>query len=288
MTKSILLTIIIVTSLLCACSRNAAQVGSIAITDQDIDLRAKVSEIYYPESGKRYVGLAQLIKGYLSIEILKALGRTIDQSMLDAESKRIDENTKAPETLNKIKNIYGPDQKAYIRTFVRVTYAERTLYGEVFLKSKEIHQKQFQQAQALLGEAIRAAGSFKKIAERSGALWTKLLLSKEKGLRPFVEENRIQVSQGFISADDLMELVSALRPGTVCPRIIERPETYLVIRLLGKKGDNFVVETATVPKRSFDEWFWEQASKIPVKINDPVLKAELLKEVSWAKNLRLE
>ena len=49
-----------------------------------------------------------------------------------------------------------------------------------------------------------------------------------------------------------------------------------------------MVESAVVLKKTYDDWFWEQASKIPVKIKDSVLKQELLKEVNWAKLLNLK
>ena len=68
----------------------------------------------------------------------------MDEAELGGEAGRIDANTKAPDTLKKIKDIYGRDRKGYIKTFVRVVYAERFLYNEAFLKSGEIHKEQYQ------------------------------------------------------------------------------------------------------------------------------------------------
>lgn len=156
------------------------RVGDVSIHEEDINLRAKVSAVYYPQSEKKYIALAQLIKGYLSLQVLKSLGYQVNHSKLEEEAKRIDKDTKAPGILNKIKDIYGRDRNNYLKTFVAVVYAERVLYNEIFLKSKKIH------------------------------------------------------------------------------------------------------------KRNYDEWFWEKASMIPVKIYDQSLKGELLKKISWTKNLRLE
>ncbi len=61
-----------------------------------------------------------------------------------------------------------------------------------------------------------------------------------------------------------------------------------MIRLLGRSGKVFLLDSVSVPKREYEEWFWEQASKIPVKIHDEALRNELLREVAWTKNLRLE
>ena len=85
-----------------------------------------------------------------------------------------------------------------------------------------------------------------------------------------------------------MEETSRIRPGAVYPKIIEWLESYQVIRLLGRSGKVFLLDSVSVPKREYEEWFWEQASKIPVKINDEALRNELLQEVAWSKNLRLE
>lgn len=60
-----------------------------------------------------------------------------------------------------------------------------------------------------------------------------------------------------------------------------------MIRYIKKEGEDFIVDSVSVTKRDFDGWFWEMAAKIPVKIYEQKLKDELLKEVSWAKNLRL-
>lgn len=173
-------TLFIILLFFTGCNKTVCVVGDINISEKDVEFRAKVSEVYYPQSGKQYIALAQLIKGYLSLQVLKSLGYEVNQSTLEEEARRIDKNTKAPVFLKKIKDIYGRDRNNYLKTFVTVVYAERILYNEIFLKSKEI------------------------------------------------------------------------------------------------------------PKRNYDEWFWDMASKIPVKTYNQSLKGELLKKISWAKNLRLE
>lgn len=198
MKNSFLVLAIITLAFLSGCRNQACTVGQIKITDQDIDYRAKVSEIYYPGSGKRYVGLAQLIKGYLALEILKTLGHPADAAKIEAEAQRIDTSTKAPETLQKIKDVFVENRQAYLNVFVKQVYAERVLYSEIFLKT----------------------------------------------------------------SDNQLE-----------PR--NQPET-------------FRTDSVVVPKKSFDEWFWAKAAKIPVRIKDKTLKNELLSEVSWAKQLFLQ
>ncbi len=145
--------------LLAGCSQEVAQVGEIAISDKDLSLRSQVSEVYYPGSGKRYVALAQLLQGYLSLQILESLGQKADPSTLEAEAKRIEKDTKAPEALKRIQAVYVGDPKAYLLTFVRVVYAERVLYQEVFPHSPEIQGERHQKAEAFLQEVLRSPSS---------------------------------------------------------------------------------------------------------------------------------
>lgn len=284
------------------CAKKVAEVGAIPITNKDIKLRAQVSEVYYPGSGKDYIGLTQLIKGYLSEEVLKSLGQKVDQSAWEAESTRIDQNTKAPAVLEKVKNVYGRDRKNYLNNFIRVVYAERAVYNEVFLKSGAIHQQQRNSAEIFLQAALKSPSAFSEAARTQGLEAKKLKLSEQEGIQPLETRARPRENPsgaGQEQAKRLIEAISSLKPGAVAPQLIEWQEGYQVIKLIkhvgpvsqtGRKneGEYYLVESVSVPKRNFDDWFWERASEIPVRISDPKLKDELLKNVGWAKNLKLK
>ncbi len=274
--------------LLAACSREAARIGDQAITERDVDLRAQVSEIYYPGSGKRYVGLSQLIKGYLEREVLSSLGRRIDRNVLEAEAKRIDRSTKAPETLAKIKNVYGADRDAYLETFVACVYAERTIYGEVFLKSPAIHTKPLETIQAVLASATQKPASFKSVALQQGLDYARLRISGTTGIiRLHEQQSGSERNAGQAEAARIIAILAGRSAGSIVPQVIEWQESYQVLRLVKWIGKDAVVESAAIAKRNYDEWFWELASRVPVRISDKRLQDELLREVSWAKNLRL-
>jgi len=277
--------------LLCAgCSSETARVGSIAISREDLSQRAKVSEIYYPGSGKAYVALSQLIKGNLSLEILRSLGKPVDDVALQSEAKRIDENTKAPETLAKIKAVYGTDHAAYLRTFVSPVYAERMLYGEVFLKSLEIQSAAKVRVEAMIRNAAASPASFLSIAKQESFQTAQLRISNKKGIIPFKNKPFLNHAEPVAveQAARLLPLLAGLAPGKVLPQAIEWPESFQALRLIQRAGSDVVVESAVLPKQSFDDWFWEKAANIPVRIKDLDLKKELVKEVSWAKNLKME
>jgi len=278
-------------AIISGCSRDVATIGSIPVTQKELNLRAKVSEIYYPGSGKPYVGLSQLIKGYLTIEVLQSLGQRVDDAVLEGEAKRIDDNTKAPEVLAKIKAIYGTDRRAYLDTFVRLVYAERVLYSEVFLKTREIQKKQHQQVEELLRSSTASPAGFPSQAKQKGFPVAVLKISRDKGIAPYERTKGRPAQSGDVAgvkqAERIILLLSVLKPGQVCPEIIEWQEAFQVIRMLRREGKSYIIESASIPKKSFDEWFWSKASTIPIMIRDQTLKDMLLKEVSWSKNLSL-
>jgi len=285
-------TVFLLPLLFLACRPEVARVGEIPITDQDLSRQARVSDLYYPGSGQRYVALSQLIKGYLSLGVLKSLGQAVDEATVKGESRRIDEETQAPELLQKIKEVYQGDQEAYLQSFVRTVYAERVLYHEVFLPSPEIHRATHERAEGLLKEALRSPASFSRIAKQRGAEVARLRISPGEGIRPEGkgESGRSEApSQAHLEeAKRLISSLSRIRPGQLCPEVIEWSEGYQVLRLLRREGRGVLVQSASIPKRDYEQWFWGQASQIPVWIRDSALKEALLKEVAWAKNLNLK
>ncbi|MEE8424160.1 MAG: hypothetical protein V3S49_06435, partial [Thermodesulfobacteriota bacterium] len=211
----------------------------------------------------------------------------VDEAVLEQEAERIDKNTKAPDVLRKIKDVYGSDRAGYMKTFVTVVYAERVLYNEVFLKSREIHKEQYLMAEGILRNAIESPGSFNEIAEKKGVKASKLRVSRKQGVMPYDGGGKRGQTRGAGTgmAERLISVVSKIKQGEVYPQIIEWLEGYQVIRLVGKEGESYIIESVFIPKRDYDEWFWEKAKKIPIRIHDRELKEELLREVSWAGKL---
>ena len=291
---SLLLMVAIILAAGCKKKDIVAKVGDIEITKKDLDYRAKVSEVYYPKSGQPYVALAQLIQSYLDESVLKAVGGKADDAAWEAEAKRVDENTKAPEVLKKIKDVYGLDHAGYIKTFIRPVYAERYLYNEIFLKSKDISKDQNEQAKKFLAEAIANPSQFEAIATKMSLKASKMKLNENTGIAPFEESKKVlsrpenPEPAGMEQAKFLIDKIDKLSPGSVYPEIIEWQEGFQMIMLVDKKDKDYIVETVSVPKRDYDSWFWENAAKVPVKITDPALKAELVKQVGWASKLKFQ
>ena len=269
------------------CTKPACTVGTIRITDKAIQQRSQVSEIYYPGSGKPYVGLSQLIKAALAEELLSKLNRPIDAAAVEAEAQRIDTNTKDPGTLARIKDVFGKDRKAYLDVFVRPTYVERVLYAEVFLKPSDIHIQQKFAAQELFQQAEKDPASFSTMAALRGLVMQQMRVTS-RGIVPSEKKNGVHEERlDPEAAQRILKAIASARTGSMVSNILEWPESFQVMRLVQKKGDGAVVESVSIPKQSFDIWFWSLASRVPVIIFDSDLKNKLLKEVSWAANLNM-
>ena len=261
--------------------------GEISITDKDVRYRAQVAEVYYPGSGKEYVGLTQLIKGYLAETVLTTLGHRVDRDVLEQEARRIDENTKAAAVLEKVKSVFATNRKAYLNTFVRVVYAERFLYNEVFLKTKRIHQQEYLRASLLIKNANTSSQALSEAAAELDLEAKKLVLSPRHGIYPYGEDPAQRPPGGPELAERIIEIVSELKPGQLHREIIEWLEGFEVIRLVEKDGEDYIIESVRIPKRDYDGWFWEQAGMVPVRIFDPALKDEFVEKVGWAKQINL-
>jgi hypothetical protein len=176
----------------------------------------------------------------------------------------------------------------------------------VFLKSKEIHKEQNKKAEEIIKDVIKSKRSLREMTKEKGLKAVKLKVSQKGGIAPYGEEKRLKpnAGTGLEQAIRLIDAVSTIKEGEVYPEIIEWLEGYQIIRYIKKENNPpsppfskggkgglennegyYIIDSVSMPKKSYDDWFWEKASKIPVRIYDKKLKDELLKEVSWAKKL---
>ncbi|MDA8099331.1 MAG: hypothetical protein M0042_06870 [Nitrospiraceae bacterium] len=284
--------VLIILLILIGCSNDAARVGSTGISDRDIELRSKVSEIYFPGSGKPSVGLAQLIKGAVAAEVLRSKGFRMDDDSLDREIKRIDEQTKAPELLQKVKEVYQQNMPAYRRTFIQPAYAERILYREVFLMAPEIQTERKQTATVFLSAVTSNPDSFESAGRDLGISVVILNVSADSGIVPAGKESSKPPvdAMGKKVGRELLARIASHKDvkGPILPEVIEWPDGYQVVKVIKRGKSTAVIQSAAIPKKSFDEWLWEQAKDIRVKIRDRALRDQFVKEVSWARNLNLQ
>lgn len=271
-------------------SPEAARVGAKAIDDATVTRRTNLyANTKYNLKDLRYVTLAQLIRGELALQLLQGAGIKIGNAELEAQATRDEANLQSAEGQKLLKIIAGSDRQTYLDTFVLPAYAEKKLYNEVFLKAKDTRKKSQQRAEALLRDILAKPAAFAGIAGKSGAKVERLSASLKNGITLIEGKERRLISVPFSLRSKILETaLSALKNNEVSSKLVEWPDSYLIVRMAGKEKDNFLADVIFFPVGGFNEWFFARAAKIPVKITDPQLKKEFLKNVEWAKKLNLK
>ena len=108
-------------------------VGSRRFSASDVELRRRIVLQKYGDAGRAVLGAyAQLIEGYLLVEVLAGMGHPITEEDLDREIERIDRNTHDPEGLARLKAVCGGGKTAaYRRIAILPDFANRRFYYEV-------------------------------------------------------------------------------------------------------------------------------------------------------------
>lgn len=168
-----------------------AIVGEIKIFRKDIVYRDKVIRLSNPDE-KRSLGLFQLVKSATNHQILKKYGHVISENDLKNEEQRIDKNTRDPDSLKKIKDIFGNDHESYLRDFVQPNLVDNKIYYGLFLNDEKIHSESLNLATSFINKVISNPSQFKKIAEADGVMVKGLTLSLKNGM--IWEQDKIQNS----------------------------------------------------------------------------------------------
>lgn len=181
-------------------TRPLASVGDYKITKKDADYRDQIIFLNSPEE-KRSMGLYQLIKSAINLQILKNNNIHIQESQIKAESQRIDINTKNPKQLKKIKDLFKDDVVGYEKNFVLPTLVDRMIYYDFFLKDENIHKISLQKAKDLILVAKKSNESFFVVAEQKGYVVKKLTVSLKNGLKwsSYNNSNRNQIISNHLN-----------------------------------------------------------------------------------------
>jgi hypothetical protein len=179
----------IVSALIALCAISAffifplpvATLGSWKIYQKDIEYRDNIIRHFFPESTGSQ-GLRQLQQSALRLFVLEKNGVTVTPEELEAEAKRIDESTRDPEGLAKIKAIFGEDRKGYLKNYVLPGYVDRILQFEFFPIYEKAHELTLKRAQSVIEKTKSNPDVFENVMSQEGITVSTVILSKEKGL----------------------------------------------------------------------------------------------------------
>ena len=298
--------IIIAAGLIYYFQRPIAIVGDWNISKADVHYRDQVVHLNFPEE-KRSLGLYQLIKSMTNYQILKKYKVPVDEAQLQKEEERIEQNTKDPEQLQKVKDIFGKDHEAYQKIFILPNIVDHIIYYDLFLNDESIQQESLKAAADFIALASKDPKNFRAIGKSNKVLVRGLTLSLTKGMQwerdekdktvalpnktdkkgigglKVIDEskNKSKVAQKF-EADFAMSnssvteaqkwydlLIKDMKEGEITPAPVNREEEWLVIRYVKKKSkDEHEIEVAFFKKLDFSAWLEKEKAQVPVRILD--------------------
>ena len=256
--------------------------------------RAATERVYYNhrtgtkppfEQALPPAALESLVKLDLKKEaVLKRVYRVaITPALLQAEARRIDATTRAPEVLAELKAALGNDPERFARTMVRPIVVERILRTR-FENDDALHASQRRAAEQTRADLLAK----KPVEGLRNVTWE--LAPRPADARPpsppmpttgsassslYRIEATARLSQviggsggpelereKFYFEDLNPELKNVLRaqlrrPGDVSA-VIETPSAFLVYLTREKTPEKLDVALLSVPKRSYEEWLAEQ------------------------------
>ena len=225
----------------------AVLAGHPAIMEADLaDYQA--AQACYGEGAltSREAALMRLLEAALAETAMKKAGAApIDEADLKKDAERIDKETRAPEILACVKARFGSDEARYRRVFVRTHLAESRLRDFI------IHDAAVQgpirlQARRAAARA-RSGAPLARAASAFGLTYTSATYSVEPSTDPS--------GRGEFQASFIREQLAGLTTGQLAPEPMESDYELKVIRLLSVEGPRWTFESASIRKRSQEEWF---------------------------------
>ena len=95
-----------------------AMVGRTAITTKHISYKIGIEQAYGKEGITPEAALISLINDTIEIEMALMQSVVVTEDEMSSFRKYVDENTKAPELLQKVKLVFGDDQPSYERIYL--------------------------------------------------------------------------------------------------------------------------------------------------------------------------
>lgn len=222
-----------------------AQIGKEKISEKDTQYQIEIERCYSEQEITKEIALIQLKNKFLEKEVLRmAFGVEVPEEVLKEKAKWVDENTKAPEILECVKNIFMNDRKNYMRLYIQPTLVNPKLHS-LFSQSQEIHKNEIKRIEQIY-EEIENGEDLNNFSE-----YMRFNISKQIKLSEIFEENGAEFQENPL----VEEVIKNLKLGEIWHDIIEDDYSYQIIRFLKEEEKKYCCDGIIVEKRLFGEWF---------------------------------
>lgn len=271
----------------------AAQVGEIAISQSDIAFRQQVAEVRSGEALPAHIALLQLIQEALALEVGKRFDVLITEEMLAEEAERVATESRDPETLARIQEVFGQDEQAYRRLMLTPILVNQLLTAR-FSLGYDIQAEPLGRAQEALASAMAGEADLVTLAEEYGGEYRRLLLQDGQLQRadgvataaggPGGDELPAELTEAGEELPDydklfVEQVLAGLQAGQMHPKVVEDRQSFMIVRLTSRDGEDAELESVIFPKLAFEPWLQAQSQGVELAVFDRDLLEALLAEV---------
>ena len=132
-------------------SEDVAVVGEVTITAQDVAYRQAVAAVRSNEALPAHLALLQLIEEALMAEVGRSYSVVVSEEMLAEEAERVQETSRDPQTLGRIRAVFGEDETAYQRLVLEPILVNQLLHAR-FSLGHDIQAEPLSRAVELLAD----------------------------------------------------------------------------------------------------------------------------------------
>jgi len=254
-----------------ACPKVVAVVGEASISEADIGYRIGM-ELAYEVTVERPAALVALVNDVLEHEVAHVAGVEASDKELAAFSQGVDEYSKAPEVLEKVKAVFAEDDAAYRRLYLAPKLINRKL--RAWFSRDALMQKKSREAIQKAYALAVAGNDLEQVAKATGLKFAEQAYKAEQknapdALKAYFPKGMAMLTAGF------QKLLDGLKPGEMADTIAEDDSSYRIVRLLEKTEGSYQTVEIIAVKAPFDAWFSKQAKKTSVRIQDDNLRAAI-------------
>lgn len=262
------------------------KIGKEELSSTDLSYRIGIEKAYGKDNITQDAAVVSFVNDAIEHEISRANGINVTSWDIATFSDHIDNTTRAPEILDRVKQVFGNDRAAYERIYIEPKIIN------VKLRSWYSHDARIHQGEkALIEKAYylaRSGKSMEEAAQETGLPFSTIEPGKNNGfLTPQLEEFFPDSERP--QNDPMISILETLSDGMIYQNIVEDDQGYKVIKLVHKNDSHYIMEAITSSKRSFTEWFLENATSIHIEIFDMEMKNMIVSKyqsVWWVEKMK--
>jgi len=239
-----------------------AQVGSITITQKDVEYEMGVERAYGNTTITPELALLVLMNNAREQEVARSVGVLPNREDITSFKEYVNSSTKAPEMLQFVKDVFGTDIDSYDRIYLLPKIVNISLHS-FFSNNKEINKESLIKINKAYAE-IKEGGNFADVAKNNMLQYSTHTIGLRSNMLASAVQDYATISE--MSKSKVHIAAETLKPGEINKAIIEDDYSYSIIRLLSSKNDEYKIENIVSKKSDYDSWYAKEAKEVSVKL----------------------